>query len=165
MDLDQQGATTSTHSDQLSVAAATQMASLKGVIGSVGGVAGSSQDFIVCGSCQADFKLANLMEFIEHKIHKCIKLPQNSHKRFQQQSQQRQDNENSSEVTAQSTYIFKCLTCGHLFRDATVLIEHCESLHSIKICKKFNKTGGLVPSSSASIVGNDTGNKRFVKIN
>lgn len=28
-------------------------------------------DLIVCGNCQADFRLANLNEFIEHKIQKC----------------------------------------------------------------------------------------------
>lgn len=31
-------------------------------------------DLIVCGNCQADFRLANLNEFIEHKIAKCCAL-------------------------------------------------------------------------------------------
>ena len=32
-----------------------------------------NSDLIVCGNCQADFKLENILEFIEHKIHKCSK--------------------------------------------------------------------------------------------
>lgn len=35
-------------------------------------------DLIVCGKCQADFKLADIVSFIEHKMQKCTSLAFNS---------------------------------------------------------------------------------------
>jgi hypothetical protein len=34
-----------------------------------------NSDLIVCGECQADFKLENILDFIDHKIQKCSKAP------------------------------------------------------------------------------------------
>ncbi|RMZ93968.1 hypothetical protein BpHYR1_048242, partial [Brachionus plicatilis] len=37
-----------------------------------------NQDLIVCGMCQADFRLSNIIDFIEHKINKCLNHNQKS---------------------------------------------------------------------------------------
>jgi len=116
-------------------------------------------DLIVCGNCQADFRLANLNEFIEHKIQKCCASGRNRSgalNKKQNQSkfllglaaaannwdQDADADEDDHQTTANPLpYIYKCSTCSKLFRNANALIEHVEQEHKLIFCKKFTKTG------------------------
>ena len=37
-------------------------------------------DYIVCGTCQTDFKLSDIVSFIEHKVNKCAKSRNSSYR-------------------------------------------------------------------------------------
>jgi hypothetical protein len=149
----------------------------------------NDQDFIICGSCQADFKLSNIIDFIDHKIQKCKpankifirnsqkqplqkSLSNNNSKRFFQSSinknrpllinkeadwnnniqdeidsNEENKEDNAAPVGSSSPYIYKCSTCGRLFKEVIQLVEHCEIEHNIQICKKFTKTGQTANSN------------------
>lgn len=160
----------------------------------------NDQDFIICGSCQADFKLSSIIDFIDHKIQKCkstnsIFLNKNSQKQLQQKSLtnnnskrlfQSSNNKNrnlfsskeaewghtnhdevdtneeskddNNTTLGSSPYIYKCSTCGRLFKEVIRLVEHCEIEHNIQICKKFTKTG----ETSNSNLSNSSNNSETV---
>jgi len=83
-----------------------------------------TNDLIVCCKCSTDFRLSDIMLFIEHKINKCNKVAG-------------QDAESSQG----SLFVYKCQTCAKYFKSAAYLLEHCELAHDIQICKKFTRGG------------------------
>merc|ERR1712127_458308 len=124
-------------------------------------------DFIVCGSCGMKFKLTSILEFIQHKITKCnnsvaaaaaaqaaaqiasakAQAQVQAQGQVQAQLQAAKSTPDSPAVAPAPTkpdtpYCYKCFD-GKMFSDPIQLIEHCETVHGMNICKKFyvNKSG------------------------
>ncbi len=61
-----------------------------------------NSDLIVCGECQADFKLENILDFIDHKIQKCSKAPYKLMSRGVGKNKQQQHSKNLLNKSDQS---------------------------------------------------------------
>ncbi len=65
-----------------------------------------SNDLIICGKCHSDFRLSDIVLFIEHKVNKC-----------------------AAAGKPVSGDMYKCLSCSKLFKSAHYLLEHYEAAH------------------------------------
>ena len=150
-----------------------------------------SYDLIVCGTCQMDFRLSDILLFIQHKITKCNQLNKiTKYTLFNNKSKNQNQNElldsswivnklnsiiNSSSgvslLKTPSSNQFECIKCTCIFECLSELVEHCDKKHNIQIYKnyqKLNNDTGIIPTkTSASKQQSTTGlinsNKRPIQ--
>jgi hypothetical protein len=124
-------------------------------------------DLIVCGTCQMDFRLNDIILFIQHKLNKCNQLVKNTKYTSFSNNKENFFNELTNVVTSvhqaklnnggdmgtsdpdtddydADSSQYQCLKCFNIFDGVLSVIEHCDKKHNIKICKKLVKQSEFI---------------------
>ncbi|KAK2707769.1 E3 ubiquitin-protein ligase ZFP91-like isoform X2 [Artemia franciscana] len=92
-------------------------------------------DSLRCGSCQKDFPLAEIVEFIQHKASTCNKGNDSSEEKTALQpinlsgTEERRDYENDTNINGLP--IYTCSTCKKHLPSAHRLVQHIQNDHGI----------------------------------